>query len=68
MTPRSTTWRLSNDRLDGKLAELLMGMRAKGMSFDEIAVEFAVTHDLRLASETYRSWARQLENTDEAVA
>lgn len=67
VTPRSTTWRLANDRLDGNLAELLLAMRGRGLSFDEIALEFAVTHDLRLASETYRSWVRILEET-EAVA
>jgi hypothetical protein len=67
VTPRSTTWRLANDRLDGKLAELLLEMRGRGLSFDEIALSFAVDHDLRLASETYRSWVRILEDS-EAVA
>ena len=67
VTPRSTTWRLANDRLAGRLADLLTAMRSEGKSFDDIALEFAVEHDLRLASETYRSWCRILE-TAEAVA
>lgn len=46
--------------LDGKLAALLTGWRAEGLSHEEITGRLRSDHEIVVTSETVRRWCRDL--------
>ena len=68
-TPRSSLYRMANERLNGQLASRLSELRGEGRSWADIAVEIALTSDgMRVSQETLRQWARQLGIEETAAA
>jgi hypothetical protein len=51
----------TSDRLlGGALESLVRDERARGQSFEAIAQEIAVEHNIRVTGQTVRMWARDL--------
>jgi intein-encoded DNA endonuclease-like protein len=61
MAPRTSLWRMSDDKLDGHLAERILELRASSMSWRQMSQVLYSEHGLTASSETLRQWFDQIE-------
>lgn len=67
MTPRTTVWKMADERLAGRLAERIAELREEGMSWREMS-QVLYGEGVPVTHETLRNWARQLGIEPEVAA
>lgn len=58
--PRSSSYRMANRLMDGRLADRLESLRADDLSFETVARILYTEAGVEATAETIRSWTRQL--------